>query len=565
MARKYLVPIDLTKQELQNARVQNLASAPSSPVAGQIYYDTSTNILYFYDGTSWCSTKVVSSLSQGLLSARPSASTAGNNAIYFATDNQLLYVSNGSAWTQASGFGVGASTTVAIAGTAADGTSTLYARADHTHAGPGFGSITAQTSFGASSGDGSATTPARSDHTHGTPAHNAAAHSAIKISDLAAPSADTSWGNYKITNLGTPTSASDAATKSYVDGVATGLNIHDAVIVATTTNLVGTYTAGSTGADGGTGVGATFTFTSNGVLSIDGVTPVLNDRILVKNQTTQTQNGVYYVSTVGSASNAAVLTRATDSNNSIAGQVVAGDFIFVDQGSTQANTGWAQTETGTSTTPARGIKIGTDNIAFTQFSGAGTYTASNGVLLTGNNFTFSPDTAGGLQTGSGGGAIKLATNSGLGTTSAGLAVGAGTGITVSSGSVSLTNTAVTVNGTSIALGASGTVTANTTNALTASTGLVLDSGTTFNGSAAKTISIDTSVVARKYAVSVGNASATSFTVTHNLGTLDVTVQIYTVADGTQVEADVTRATTNTVTVAFVTAPTTNQYRVVVIG
>lgn len=515
MARKYLVPIDLTKQELQNARVQNLASAPSSPVSGQIYYDTSTNILYFYDGTSWCSTKVVSSLSQGLLSARPTASTAGNNAIYFATDNQLLYVSNGSAWSQASGFGVGASTTVAIAGSASDGTSTLYARADHTHAGPGFGSITAQTSFGASSGNGSATTPARSDHTHGTPAHDASAHSAIKISDLASPSANVAWGGYKITGLGDPTSAQDAATKAYVDGVATGLNIHDAVVVATTANLTATYAAGSTGADGGTGVGATLTITATGAFVVDGVTTALNDRILVKNQTTQTQNGVYYVSTAGTTGVSAVLTRATDSNNSIAGQVVAGDFIFVDQGSTQANTGWAQTETGTSTTPSKGIKIGTDNIAFTQFSGAGTYTASNGVALSGSNFTFSPDANGGLQTGSGGGAVKLPTNSGLTKDSTGLYVGttAGSGITVSGSNVS----------------------------------------------------IDTAVVARKSSTTIGDGSTTSFTVTHSLGTRDVIVQVYTVSDYTEVVADITRSTTSAVTVAFAVAPTTNQYRVVVMG
>jgi hypothetical protein len=546
MARKFLVPIDLTKQELQNARVQNLASAPSSPVAGQIYYDTATNILYFYDGTSWCSTKVVSSLSQGLLSARPTASTAGNNAIYFATDNLLLYVSNGTTWTQSSGFGTitaqtsygassgnGSSTNYAradhthgtpsltavtpqaltIAGTGAVGTGTAPAREDHVHAGPGFGSITAQTTFGASSDNGSATTPARSDHTHGTPAHDAAAHSAIKISDLAAPTASVAFNAQKITGLADPTLAQDAATKAYVDGVASGLNIHDAVLVATTANLVGTYTAGTTGADGGTGVGATITITATGILTIDVVNLVQFDRVLVKNQTTQTQNGIYYVSTAGDTGVQAVLTRVSDYDNSVAGEITAGDFIFVDQGSTQANTGWAQTETGTSTTPVKGIKIGTDNISYSQFSGAGTYTASNGVLLTGSNFTFAPSTTGGLQTGAGGGSVKLATNSGLGTDANGLAVGAGTGITVSTG----------------------------------------------------TVAINTSVVARKYAVSVGDASASSFTVTHNLGTLDAIVQVYTVSDGTQVEADVTRATTNTVTVAFAVAPTSNQYRVVVLG
>lgn len=556
MARKFLTPIDLTQLELLNARIQNLASAPSSPVTGQIYYNTSTNALFFYNGSGWVN--AASSVSLGLLSARPAASASNANTLYFATDNQLLYVSDGSTWTQADTFGSITAQT-SFGASSSNGTSTDYARADHTHGTPSLSSATPENVTTTSGSVGTGTTAARSDHSHGFTPGNFA------LSSFGAPSADVAFNGKKITGLGDPTAAQDAATKAYVDSVAQGLNVHDAALVATTANLVGTYAAGSTGADGGTGVGATFTITASGALVLDGVTTALGDRILVKDQTTQTQNGVYTVTTAGATGVSAVLTRATDSNNSIAGQVVAGDFIFVDQGSTQANTGWVQTETGTSTNPVKGIKIGTDNIAFTQFSGAGTYTASSGVALSGNNFTFNPATAGGLQTDATYASIKLPTNSGLGVSSAGLAVGAGSGITVSGGTVALTSNAVTVNGTSIALGSSGTVTATTTNALTVGTGLALDSGTTFNGSAAKTISVDTSVVARKYAVSVGNGSSTSFTVTHNLGTLDVQVQIYTVADGTQVEADITRTSTSAVSVAFVAAPTSNQYRVVVIG
>jgi hypothetical protein len=503
MARKFLTPIDLTQLELQNARIQNLASAPSSPVAGQIYYNTSQNALFFYNGTAWVN--AASSVAQGLLSARPAASASNNNSLYFATDNQLLYVSNGSAWTQTDAFGSITAVT-SFGASSSDGTSTNYARADHSHGSPSLSSTTPTAITSSTGAVGTGTTAAKADHSHGFTAGSFA------LSAFGVPTAAVPFNAQKITGLADPTADQDAATKAYVDSVAQGLNVHDAAVVATTTNLTGTYAAGSTGADGGTGVGATFTITASGVFILDGVTTALGDRILVKNQTTQTQNGVYTVTTAGAVGVSAVLTRATDSNNSIAGQVVAGDFIFVDQGSTQANTGWVQTETGTSTTPPKGIKIGTDNIAFTQFSGAGTYTASNGVLLTSNNFTFNPSTTGGLQTGTGGGAVKLPTNSGLTTDSTGLYVGAGTGITVST----------------------------------------------------STVSVDTSVVARKYSVTL-SGSSTSYTVNHALNTRDVIVQVYDTSTYVQVECDVTHTDANNVAVGFASAPSSGAYRVTVLG
>ena len=474
MARKFLVPIDLTKQELQNARVQNLASAPASPVTGQIYYDTSTNVLYFYDGSAWVSTKTVSTFSQGVAASRPSASTAGNNAMYYATDTDLLFVSDGTNWGQVSSFGSGESTTIAMGDSAANGSSNNYARADHAHGAPSFGSITAQTSFGGTSGSGSATTPARSDHTHGTPTHDAAAHSAIKISDLASPSTSVAFGSQKITGLADPTLAQDAATKAYVDGVATGLDVKASVRVATTANI-----------------------TLSSTQTIDGVAVIAGDRVLVKNQTTGSENGIYVVG-------ASAWSRSTDADTSA--EVTSGMFTFVSEGTANGHAGFVL-----ATDDA--ITLGTTSLVFTQFSDAAAYTASNGVLLTGSNLTFAPSSTGGLETGAGGGAIKLQTNSGLATTSNGLAVGAGTGISVVTG----------------------------------------------------TVAIDTAVVARKYSALVGDGSATSFTVTHSLGTRDCIVQVYTASDYTQVETDVTRSTTSAVTIAFTTAPTSNQYRVVVLA
>jgi len=197
------------------------------------------------------------------------------------------------------------------------------------------------------------------------------------ISTYAPKASPTFTGVVTVPNLDNSSSATTATNKAYVDSVTAALNVHDAVKYATTTNLSATYTAGTTDASGGTGIGATLVFAA---VAIDGYTLVAQDatdgtRILVKNQTTQTQNGIYTVTAVGSN---ITLTRAVDSDNSIAGELSAGDFVFVSAG-TQAATGWTQTTYGTGT--AGGIKIGTDNVVYTQFSGAGTYTAGTGLQL----------------------------------------------------------------------------------------------------------------------------------------------------------------------------------------
>ena len=384
-------------------------------------------------------------------------------------------------------------------------------------------------------------------------------------------SASLNAGSNKITNLASPTASTDAANKAYVDAAASSLNVHGSVEYLISGVLAGTYTPGSTGADGGTGVGATITLSATGTLTVDsGPDPLqVNDRVLIAGGVTayagasSIVNGIYVVTNNGAGAQNIVFTRATDYDNHISGQVVAGDFVFVAYGNTYGKTGWVQVNEGSLTSnPADGIIIGTDPISWGQFSGAGTYTASNGVALSGNNFFFNPTSSGGLQTGPSGAAILLPANSGLSTSSSGLAVGAGTGITVSGSTVALTNTSVTVNGNTVALGGSTTITANTTNALTLGTGLT---GTSFNGSSAVTAAIDTSVVVRKYAAAVGDGTSTSITITHNLGTRDVQVTLYDATSYAEVMADVTHATTNTITLAFSVAPTSSQYRVVVFG
>jgi len=174
-----------------------------------------------------------------------------------------------------------------------------------------------------------------------------------------------------------PTSALQLATKQYVDSAVASLNIHTEVQAGTTANLTATYN------NGASGVGATLTnLGSLAAFTTDGYTASLNDRILVKNQTLQAQNGVYTVTTLGSGAIAWVLTRATDYNTAGTGpnQIAPGDYLFIQNGTTLNATGWVQT------TPLP-ITVGTTALVFTQFSGAGTYTAGTGLTLTGTQFS----------------------------------------------------------------------------------------------------------------------------------------------------------------------------------
>ena len=150
-------------------------------------------------------------------------------------------------------------------------------------------------------------------------------------SALAVPTANVSFATYKITNLGDPSSDQDAATKKYVDDVAQGLNVHDSVVAGSTANLTATYSNGTSG------VGATLTNSgTQAALTLDGVSLSSGNRVLIKNQTTTSQNGIYTVTNVGSGSTNWVLTRATDFDQ--AAEIGGGDFTFVEQGTSYNNT-----------------------------------------------------------------------------------------------------------------------------------------------------------------------------------------------------------------------------------
>lgn len=169
-----------------------------------------------------------------------------------------------------------------------------------------------------------------------------------RLDQFALPNTAVPFNGQKITGLADPTAAQDAATKAYVDATRQGLSVKDAVRAATTASNI----------------------TLSGLQTIDSVALATNDRVLVKNQTIQSENGIYLVSS-GS------WTRTNDADVNTA-EITGGTFMFVQEGTTNADTGWVCTNDGT-------VLVGTTALTFTQFSGAGQIVAGAGLTKTGNS------------------------------------------------------------------------------------------------------------------------------------------------------------------------------------
>lgn len=166
-------------------------------------------------------------------------------------------------------------------------------------------------------------------------------------------SANQSMGSNKLTNVTDPTSAQDAATKNYVDTSLAALNPADACFAATAgSNIAGTYL------NGVAGVGATFTTTATGAFTVDGTTPALNSRILIKDQTSGFQNGIYNITTLGTIGVSTVFTRALD--YSTASQMNTAGLIPIINGTVSALSSWQQIATITT--------VGTDSLSFSEFT-----------------------------------------------------------------------------------------------------------------------------------------------------------------------------------------------------
>ena len=487
MARKFLTSIDLTKNELQNARIQNLATDPSSPVLGQVYFNTVANEMRIYNGTifeaiglngvtadaaeinildgatlSTTELNYVDGVTSGI-QAQLDAKSPLNNPTFTGTvtlDTGVNIVFEG---TTANAF-----ETTLTAGdptqdrtiTLPDLTTTLVGQdttdtlTNKTITSPTVSGLTLSDStivVEGSTTDNFETTLSFVDPTddrtiYVPDANGTLARVENKLHDFALATASVDLNNQKITNLTDPTSPQDAANKRYVDSAVVGIDWKASVRVATTAavTLATAFENGDT---------------------LDGVTLATGDRVLIKNQADATENGIYVVAASGAP------TRASDADSSA--EITASFAVFVEEGTVNADSGWTLTNNGT-------ITVGTSELSFTQFTGLGQITAGNGLTKTANT----------------------------------LDVGAGAGITVN----------------------------------------------------ANDVAIDTAVVVRKYASDLGDGTSTNFTITHNLGTRDVTVALYEVASPyAEVVADVEHATTNTITVKFTLAPTTDQFRVVVHG
>lgn len=583
MAKQFLTGLDLNKNELLNARIQNLSTAPSSPVAGQVYYNTSDSALYLYDGSAWqqmavgadaaASTDELTEGSTNLYFTNERAQDAIGTAITGGTQTNITvtYDDASNTYSFVAENGVADSTTddltegstnlyytdarvqSVIAASDSDdiseGSTNLYytdARAqgaissgdDFIVYNSGTGSITLDTANAATVAYVDQEVSDVNNTIGALTTDDIAEGTDLYYTDARARGAVASGDNTLTYNSSTgvfTANTSTLALKSYVDAQvqssAQGLDVKQSVRAATTANI-----------------------TLENEQTIDGVAVVAGDRVLVKNQSTGSENGLYVVVDGGA------WTRTADATNDA--DVTAGLFTFVTEGSTYADTGWVVSTNDD-------ITVGTTAIDFTQFSGAGVITAGEGIVQNGTTFdvvgtadriTVASDsidiastyvgqtsitTVGTITTGTWNGTTIDVAHGGTGVTSLASGeylVGNGTGGVTTSATIPVAD----LDGT-LAISQGGT-------------------GATTAAGARSNLGATTKYAASNTEITPSSGIAT-WAVSHSLNTADVTVSIRDLSDNAEVMVDVVHTDANTITLSWTSAGTVaaNSYRVVVTG